>query len=81
MNDLANIGKSANYLHLTKFEFPAFTVFQLCLLVLHTLTTIIVFATFPMHRVWVLFYSFAIASLTKGWRAFVLVHSQDLLHG
>ena len=59
---------SANNLNLLNFT----TFFQLCLLVLHSLTTIIVFATIPPHRLWVFFYSLAIASLTSGWIAFAL---------
>ena len=41
-------------------------------LILHTITTIFVLATMPAHRVSALFNSFAIASLSCGWIAFVL---------
>ena len=41
-------------------------------LVLHSVTTIVVMATMPSHRIWALFNSFASASLGCGWIAFVL---------
>ena len=47
----------------------AMAVFHLCL---HTITTVFVLVTMPSHRVWVLFYGFAIASLSGGWIAFAL---------
>ena len=47
----------------------ALAVFHLSL---HTITTVFVLATMPSHRVWALFYGFAIASLSGGYIAFAL---------
>ena len=53
----------------------AMAVFHLCL---HTITTIFILATMPLHRFWTLFNGFAIASLLSGWAAFALFVLQIL---